>query len=74
MYWVLVPVPSWISMNGNSLELVPRTSSSLENVARNWLERLLLILLFKSTETECTRLLIEYIELEKAMEYREVRP
>ena len=61
-------------MNGNSLELVPRTSSSFENVARNWFERLLLIRLFKSTDTECTRFFIEYIELEKAMEYREVRP
>ena len=62
MYGVFVPVPSMMSMNGNSLEFVPLTSSSLEKVASSWFERLSLIRLFKSNDTECTMFSIEYME------------
>ena len=65
MYGVMVPVPSSMSMNGKRSELVPLTSSSFENVARSWFERLSLIRLFRSNETECTILSIEYIEFAK---------
>ena len=57
-----------MSMNGNSSELVPRISSSFEKVARNWLDRLSLMRVFKSNETVCTLLFIEYIEFANAIE------
>jgi len=62
-----------MSMKGNSEELVPRTSSSLENVASNWFERLSLKRLFRSKENEWTLFSIEYIELANTMEYSDVR-
>ena len=52
-----------MSMKGKSLELVPRRSSALVKVARNWLESLSPKRLFRSIEAEWTLLLMEYIEL-----------
>ena len=60
-------------MNGNSEDLVPRTSSSFENVARNWFERLSVMRLLKSKDHVFTRLSIEYMELAYDMELAEVR-
>ena len=60
-------------MKGNSSELVPRISSSLEKVARNWLERLSVRRLFRSRDQVFTMFLIEYMELAKDIEYWDIR-
>ena len=45
----------------------------LDQVARNWLERLSPKRLFRSTEMELTLFSMEYMEFTKAMEYWERR-
>ena len=60
-------------MKGNSLELLARTSSSLEKVARNSFDRLSARRLFKLAANECTRLSMPYIELAKEKEYMDTR-
>ena len=42
-----------ISTNGKILELVPRTSSNLENVAKNWLDKVAEKRLLRSKDNEC---------------------
>ena len=55
--------PLIISINGNGVEVDPRTSSISEYVTSNWFDMFFENLLFNSTVPELTTLSIEYIEL-----------